>query len=302
MKKSFLLLTALCIGVASYAQSTTSEFNSLKAKRGNSTIKSSHIQFDNSLQDTNKVSLGKKGKSLAGVESKDSYTSINYNNFKAKRDFRRKRNFKGHWSAIELGYNSFGTSDFGMDYTGVAGASDFELNGFNWNLNINFLQQDIRLIGNSVGLVSGVGFEFNNYYFKKPGEITVGKDGVTYMDIAGYSEMTVEKSKLVTYYFNIPLLLEFQIPSRNHNRFYISAGVIGGVKLGQHSKIVTKQEGKTKNHRNDFNISPLRYSLTARLGYRNIHVFANYSMVSMFDKDQGPEIYPFSIGITLISF
>jgi len=61
----------------------------------------------------------------------------------------------------------------------------------------------------------------------------------------------------------------------------------------------SKQKEKVKS---DFNLSPLRYHLTVRAGYKFVKVFANYSMVPMFKEGMGPELYPVTVGLTLISF
>ena len=79
--------------------------------------------------------------------------------------------------------------------------------------------------------------------------------------------------------------------------------IIGGLKIGSRTKqeysIAGKEyEDKTKE---DFNLSPYTYAVTARLGYKNINVFANYSMVSLFEKNKGPELYPLTIGISLLN-
>jgi hypothetical protein len=57
-----------------------------------------------------------------------------------------------------------------------------------------------------------------------------------------------------------------------------------------------------ERRKSDFQINNLRYGLTARLGLKYLRFFANYDLVSLFQKDRGPELYPVSMGITLISF
>ena len=85
---------------------------------------------------------------------------------------------------------------------------------------------------------------------------------------------------------------------------FIYSSVVGGVKLEKKKKMVytvngDKQKDKVKD---DFNMSVLRYGFTARIGYRNLKLFANYYPTSLFEKGKGPELYPFSVGLTLLSF
>ena len=99
-------------------------------------------------------------------------------------------------------------------------------------------------------------------------------------------------------------MAEFQIPV-NHfdNRIYISAGVLGSVRLNSHTKIKyrDKQKEKVKTV-DDFSMPLFRYSLMFRTGYRWFNVFATYDLVPLFKKDKGPELTPFTFGVTLLRF
>ena len=49
-------------------------------------------------------------------------------------------------------------------------------------------------------------------------------------------------------------------------------------------------------------MNTFRYGLTARVGLGFIRFYANYDLVPLFQKDRGPELYPVSVGITILSF
>jgi hypothetical protein len=166
--------------------------------------------------------------------------------------------------------------------------------GRSWNINLNFLEHSFGFGTDRIGLVTGMGFGFNNYHFD-------GNNNV--QDSAGrtrelrYAEK-LDKSKLTSTYLNVPLLLEFQFPNADKDdRAYISVGVIGGVKIGSHSKVLYKgQKDKVKD---DFNLSPLRYAFTARVGYKDLSIYGNYYPVQLFESGKGPELYPFDLGLAL---
>ena len=100
-------------------------------------------------------------------------------------------------------------------------------------------------------------------------------------------------------YLTAPLLLEFQIPTGNRGRIYFSGGLLGSVKLWSNTKIKYTEAGDKSKEKNksDFNLSPIRWGVTARAGYRNFGFFANYYMTSLFKSGMGPELYPFSLGL-----
>jgi hypothetical protein len=151
-------------------------------------------------------------------------------------------------------------------------------------------------------MVTGLGLEWCNYNFDRDNNIL--KDSVG--NIVSYplnSLWSIKKNKLHTTYLTIPLLMEFQVPAGN-KKIYFSGGPVGALKLCSHAKIVYKEDGdksKIKN-KDDFNLSPLRLGLTAHAGYKGLNIFFTYYLTPLFEANKGPELYPFSAGLTLIHF
>jgi hypothetical protein len=85
---------------------------------------------------------------------------------------------------------------------------------------------------------------------------------------------------------------------------YISAGVTGAKQLETHTKIKYRRNGKREKLKSpgDYSINEYKVAATFRCGYRWINLFASYDLVPMFENRRGPELYPFSLGIKLISF
>ena len=204
--------------------------------------------------------------------------------------------FKGHWAGFEMGINSFANTDY----------KGFTPNFMDLNHNksaevgINFLQYDIGLQKNNknIGLVTGLGFTFNDYRFSNANTIE-NLGGMVHPVVLNPDGLS--KSKLSTGYLTLPLLLEFQVPVNEYGKcFFFSGGLIGGLKLGSHTKV--KYNGdKSKNH-DDFNINPFRYGATARIGYKGINLFGTYYFSTFFKNNRGPEMNPFTIGICLVNW
>jgi len=172
------------------------------------------------------------------------------------------------------------------------------------NFNLNFLEYAVPFAHQHLGVVTGMGLEVSNFRLSSNIGLIKNDVGVTVADSSYIkSGINLSKSKLTMTYLSIPLLMEFQVPS-GHKRFYVSAGVIGGVKLGSHTKVVYQDGGqkqKDKN-RNDYNLATLRYGFHARVGYKFINLYATYYPVALFEKDKGPEVYPFNVGLVLLGF
>jgi hypothetical protein len=129
-------------------------------------------------------------------------------------------------------------------------------------------------------------------------------------------------------YFNIPLLFEFQTNSyMKKNSFHFAAGMIMGVRLSSHTKKyydewnkdfeVTQYNPATDSYEtvytatspdyakakdfDDFYMNPFKWDATARIGWGFINLFATYSVNTLFKEDKGPELYPWTVGITLVN-
>lgn len=199
--------------------------------------------------------------------------------------------FNGHWEGIELGFNGFDKSD----YSGYSVDDFMSLNqGKSMEFNLNFYELNIGLSKSYVGLVSGMGLSFNSYRFDGPYTIQKGANR-TEPVLLEYDNLS--KTKLAVSYLNVPLLLEFQIPvNQNEGRLFINAGLVGGVKIGSHTKV--KHGGTKDKDRSSFNINAFEYAATARVGYKDVGLFATYSLTPLFESGKGPELTPFSIGIS----
>jgi len=147
-------------------------------------------------------------------------------------------------------------------------------------------------------ITSGLGFDWANYKFGRSMTIIEDANEVTgkipISDILDYN--SVKKSKLTTSYLNVPILLRFDF----HNRFFVAAGITGGINVGSHTKIKYKNVNDvTRRYKDrDTHMAPFRFGYTARAGFHGVSVFANYTTTSLFSKNEGPQVYPYSMGIS----
>jgi hypothetical protein len=208
--------------------------------------------------------------------------------------------FSGHFSGVDFGFNMFVNEDYsGYDYEFMEN-DIFRSN----SAYINVFQQSfgVQKNKNTFGLVTGMGLQLQSYRlndnttFYKDEADNIQPDYVFYDDD--------QKSKFANVLVTVPLLAEFQIPV-NHfdNRIYVSAGFLGSIRIKSHTKIKYRADQKEKIKTvNDFSMPRFRYSLMFRTGYRWFNVFATYDLVPLFKEDKGPELTPFTFGITLLRF
>jgi hypothetical protein len=244
------------------------------------------------MGDETRIKLGKKEFRI--VENNDGVVV-----FKSSSKDSHKKNyekFKGHLGGLELGLNSLLT-DF-WSTTLKPEDSYFNLNtakSYTWNFSLPCLSIGFT---RRFGMAATLGINFNKYRFDGNNSIVEDENGVIgpfYPD-AG---ITYSKSKLVTTYATLPLILETQIPLSNSNRtINIGAGVIGAAKLGSHTKVTYYTGGKEKEkHKDDFSLNTFRWGATGRLGYEFFQIYGTCYFTTMFENGKGPELYPFEVGM-----
>ncbi|PVX52477.1 outer membrane protein with beta-barrel domain [Balneicella halophila] len=271
--RNILILICLIVSTTLCAQQETSMD---KSKKSNSGTKNN--------TDTTKIHA-------VGVEVRisDNNVKVCYGN---KYD---QNNFHGNWSGLELGLNGFANEDY----------SNYEIKDFmdlrtikSAAVRLNLIQYDlgIQKHKNNMGFVTGLGLESKNFRFEN--DYTIENiDGVIQPKPLTYRKL--KKSKLHILYVTAPLLFEVQFPDAHNRRIHVSAGVEGGFRLSSRTKIKYKENSgweKAKN-RDNFNLKDFKFDAQFRIGYQGIHLFFNYSLIDLFEKNKGPELTPFIIGI-----
>ena len=204
-----------------------------------------------------------------------------------------------YWSGLELGMNGYLNADNTLS---MPGTNQFlELNyGKSLAVNLNIMEHNFHIYKNYVNLVTGLGFEFNHYSFKRPTILDPNSDVINaYTDSAITS---YDKNKLNVSYVDVPLLLMFNTNHQHPSKgFHIGGGVIGGYKI----RSVTKQEFSMNGFdydikkKDDYNLNPFRLSATVRAGVGGFNLFATYALTSLFEDGKGPRLYPFTVGIAI---
>jgi len=212
----------------------------------------------------------------------------------------KKPKFDGHWSGFEIGVNGLLNTKNELDMP--AGYENMELNyRKSTGVNVNLLEQNFNLCCQHFGLVTGLGFSWNNYRFDDNVVLSVTNDNLKAEKDA---TKDYEKSKLVVSYLTVPMMLEYQTNGKSKvNSFHIGGGVVGGLRIGSHTKVVYSDGGRQKDkERDDFNLAPFKVDAIAKIGWGKINLYGTYALTELFRENKGPQMYPFSIGICLTDF
>jgi len=211
----------------------------------------------------------------------------------------KKEKFNGHWKGLDLGVNGYLTPNNDFSYPDEYSLLDQKYQK-SFNVNLNFYEQNVNLIRNKLGLVTGLGLSWNNYRFDNDVRLQKGENKLI-LTRDSTEGVTCEKSKLVNTYLTLPVMLEVQTNRHSKaNSFHLGAGVLGGWRIGTHTKYVFDDGSRQKDkERSDFYMNPFKLDAIATVGWGMINLYATYSLTPMFQKNKGPELYPFSVGICL---
>jgi len=242
------------------------------------------ISYQNTLAsnstDTTKVRIGTKNINIID-HPKASSESTSSDDF-------YQSSFVGNWRGLDFGFLSYAKNMY------VEGNSADLKQPQSNQINLNIFQYSIGLQRNrnTVGIVSGIGLRMDNYKFANPYTFIKGN---YLLEAVKLDHADLKKSKLFVNYLTVPLLLEIHIPvDHNSNHISISAGVIGNVRIGSHTKV---KFGDTKEkYRSDFFLRPFNFTETIRLGYRQFGLFMNYDNNYLLKGTISPIIRPIAFG------
>lgn len=201
----------------------------------------------------------------------------------------------GHWAGVDFGVNMLTNGQFKSSFPNSPQWENDPAKSFYWNLNL--FDHRFNIYKEYVGITTGIGFNFNQIGLKNNYILNENADSIWVVQdtINKYS-----KNKLRATYLQVPLLLEFNTNSNDDKSFYFAAGVIGGIRLASSVKRKLDQTGvDTKEKvKGAYGLNAFKLDGTVRMGYSDWGVFANYSLLPLFDTKKTDEVYPLTFGLT----
>ncbi len=196
---------------------------------------------------------------------------------------------------FDLGFANYNDkTDYSLPQTATFVHSDLQksdlklITGKSSNVNIWLFMQKLNVADRVLNLKYGLGLEMFNFKYKNDISYNNNPDFI-YRDTIDFS-----KNKLYVGYATIPLMININPTPHSHHGFSLSAGVSAGYKIGSHTKQVSDERGKVKDH-GDFNLSPWRFAYVAELGLGPVHLYGSYSIKPMFDDVV--KQHPYTVGL-----
>lgn len=199
--------------------------------------------------------------------------------------------YEPHNSGIFIGYSRMSNDFLSFDNSAKA---DLNLSR-SWEFGFNVISLCHNFKKNPHwGLNFGVNWGYRSFSFDG-NRALLKADGQTYF-AEGDEENSYSSSRLRHFFFRIPITLEWQQRLGRSNKLFFNIGpefeIRHGVKSFTHIN-----GGKKQRMGKDMYVNPVGVNLLAQAGYGDFGLYLRYSTTSLFQKDKGPKMSPYSFGI-----
>ena len=191
---------------------------------------------------------------------------------------------------FELGLNNY-----------ISDNANFDLNqGRSWVFKYNFLEKGYNLGSEKFRFITGLGIQQNVFRFDNDVAPTLGDFTDVAPLVGSFNE--ISKNNLRVSYLTLPLMVDFNMDPTD-NKFHIAVGAEIGLRIGTRYRLRYEQDSDTDVEqivRNNYNVNLINPALLFRIGFGNYSLFANYSLLPLFEDGKGVEVTPFQFGIRLL--
>ena len=229
--------------------------------------------------------------------NRDHYTIINIpgvHKYEEWRDEDRGRNVSTNYLIFDLGFLNYNDrTDYSDPATRVFAEPGIDkhdmklITGKSSNVNIWIFMQKLNLSKHVLNLKYGLGLNMYNYRYSS---------NITFQDNSPFVKMDTldfSKNKLYAAYAAVPLMLNVTPHPGSAHGFNFSLGVSAGYRMNTHTKQISDEFGKVKNH-NDFDLDPWTIAYTGEIGVGFLRVYGSYSINTLF---QNAKHYPYIVGL-----
>ncbi len=217
------------------------------------------------------------------------------NEYAEKSDNKKEKKNDGELE-FSIGYN--GWLENGSTSLSAANRGLDLVNGKSLNVNLTY-NHYFNIYKENIRFSVGLGLDWNNYRLAGDSSLAANAPKLTfYQDSANGTGVNYSKNKLLARYATLPVMLHF---NTNENKKGNSLGISGGVELGYliNGRLKQVSDAKGKQKVNDtFNLNELRYGLVGRVSYGSMGIYGKYYPQSAFNKNEGPDLNTFVVGLT----
>ncbi|HQQ94474.1 MAG TPA: DUF2807 domain-containing protein [Bacteroidia bacterium] len=207
-----------------------------------------------------------------------------------------------HWAGFSFGVNGYVDPARQIEIAGPYSYMNIDYSK-SFNYQFNLFENQFHLIKQKLVLVTGFGFDYHSYQLEQKVKLLADEKGL-YGQIDTTGEFNYKKNRLRNTYIQVPLLLEFNGNGKSSKCFHIAAGVIGQYQILSRTRQLLERDSYEYDiqRKAPYNTNPFMLKAHVNLGYSRWTFFGEYALTPLFQKNKGPELYPFSVGLRIVPF
>lgn len=244
--------------------------------------------------DTTRINLGQT--EIIIIEKKGKDTEVDEGDgIEEENPIPEKPKKEAHWAGVDFGFSVLMDQNMNTSFTDYPYWKNDPARSQTWNLNL--LEHKFNIAKHYMGLTTGLGFSFTSTALRDNYLLNYTVDTLNaYIDTVN----SYRKNKLKATYLTVPLMLEFNTNENPNKSFYLAAGVVGGVRIASKVKRIGEYDGKEfkEKLKGTYGLNSFKLDAAVRLGYADWGVFANYSLLPLFETDKTTEVYPVTFGLS----
>lgn len=298
MKTKNVILACLLSMTASYAaaqqnnqpqQATvTTEGDSIIIRKGSGNMRIRIYEEQPANGDSKETEIY-EGVYLERVEEPDKRTFLDALPFIPTK--KKDNAYEPHNSGLFIGYSRMGSDFLSFDNNGTANLNLSR----SWEFGFNIISLAHNFRKNPHwGLNFGVNWGYRSFSFN-------GNRALLKTDKQAYfaesnEENSYSNSRLRHFFFRIPITMEWQQKVGREDKLFFNIGPEFEIRHGVKSFTHINGGGKQRVGK-DMYVRPVSVNLLVQAGYGDFGLYLRYSTTSLFQKDKGPEMSPYSFGI-----
>lgn len=205
---------------------------------------------------------------------------------------------KGHWAGFDIYMSQFMNENHETQFDGHPYWENNEVKSI--SLNYNLFDLKFPIIGEHLGITTGLGLGYQNYSLRNNFVLQHTADTIYAVSDTVFQFKT---NKLSVATVAIPLFLDFSSNSKFEKSYFMAVGVVGAYNYGTKQRLTGKYangDSFDNSTISSFNMNRWTLDAQARIGYGHFGMFVSYQLNSMFKTGHTVNLYPVRIGFNIL--
>lgn len=212
---------------------------------------------------------------------------------------------EGYWGGISLNVVSMAQFQGDLEsYNTSFGAPDhlgMELDDLteSWRVELNPFEYRQRFIGEYIAFTTGIGFDWwhigiadeQSLYFAETEERVMAEQ-------LSNDSIQVSRNHLDAVYLRLPILISLRTSRNGDQGLHIEAGLVGGYRIwSQYKNIYQTGANEIEITNKSFPINPYQLHARLALGFGNVSLLGEVSLLPFFEENRSPALHSMSLGL-----